>query len=157
MRAVIVLVGINDINFGFVAPRAGLDCDTPHVKVSAADLIAGYRTLIAQAHALGVVIDGGTITPASLPPGREAVRRAVNAWIRNSHAFDGVIDFDAALRDPAHPSRLLPRFDSGDHVHPSDAGYAAMAAAVPLGLLQALPPAPTVGTGGGRTVAAASP
>ncbi|MHB9052020.1 MAG: SGNH/GDSL hydrolase family protein, partial [Thiomonas delicata] len=57
----------------------------------------------------------------------------------HSHAFDGVIDFDAALRDPAQPSRLLPRFDSGDHVHPSDAGYAAMAAAVPLGLLQARP------------------
>lgn len=157
VRAVIVLAGINDINFGFVAPHAGLDCDVPHVKVSAADLIAGYRALIAQAHARGVVIVGGTITPANLPPGRETVRRAVNAWIRHSHAFDGVIDFDAALRDPAQPSRLLPRFDSGDHVHPSDAGYAAMAAAVPLGLLQALPPAPTVGTGGGRTVAAASP
>jgi lysophospholipase L1-like esterase len=132
VRSVIVLAGINDINFGFVPPHLGLDCDTPHVKVTAAELIAGYRDLIAQAHARGVRIDGGTITPANLPPGREAIRQAVNLWMRSSHAFDGVIDFDAALRDPAHPSRLLPRFDSGDHVHPSDAGYTAMADAVPL-------------------------
>ena len=151
VRAVIVLVGINDINFGFVAPRAGLDCDTPHVKVSAADLIAGYRKLIAQTHARGLAIYAGTITPASLPPRREAVRLAVNAWIRDSHAFDGVIDFDAALRDPAHPSRLLPRDDSGDHVHPSDAGYAAMAAAAPLRALQ--PPAALAGSDQDRDLA----
>lgn len=146
-RVIIVLVGINDINFGDVPPHAGLDCDVPHVKVTAADLIAGYRSLIAQAHARGVHIVGGTITPASLPPRREAVRRAVNTWIRDSHAFDGVIDFDAALRDPAQPSRLLPRFDSGDHVHPSDAGYAAMADAVPLRMLRAMLPASTTATG----------
>ena len=141
VRAVILLVGINDINFGFVPPHPGLDCDVPHVKVTAAELIAGYKDLIGQAHAKGVAIYGGTITPASLPPSREAIRQAVNAWMRHSGAFDGVIDFDAALRDPAHPIRLLPRFDSGDHVHPNDAGYAAMAAAVPIQFLSLAAPA----------------
>ncbi|MHB1668018.1 MAG: SGNH/GDSL hydrolase family protein [Thiomonas sp.] len=140
VRAVILLVGINDINFGFVPPHPGLDCDVPHVKVTAAELIAGYEDLIAQAHAKGVAIYGGTITPASLPASREAIRQAVNAWMHSSGAFDGVIDFDAALRDPAHPARLLPRFDSGDHVHPSDAGYAAMAAAVPIRFLRLAAP-----------------
>ena len=72
------------------------------------------------------------MTPAALPPQREAIRVAVNQWIRTSHAFDGVIDFDAALRDRAQPDRLQKAYDSGDHIHPSDAGYAAMADAVPL-------------------------
>jgi lysophospholipase L1-like esterase len=60
------------------------------------------------------------------------MRAAFNDWIRNGHVFDQVLDFDQALRDPAHPSRMDPRFDSGDHLHPNDAGYAAMAAAIPL-------------------------
>ena len=141
VRAIIVLAGINDINFGFVPPHPGLDCDVPHVKVTPAQLIAGYEDLIARAHARGVAIYGGTITPANLPPRREAIRQAVNAWMRRSGAFDGVIDFDAALKDPAHPDRLLPRFDSGDHVHPSDAGYAAMAAAVPMQFFRLAPSA----------------
>jgi lysophospholipase L1-like esterase len=130
--AVAVLIGINDINFAAMPPRAGLDCDFPHAAVSERDLVDGYRRLIERAHRAGVRIFGATLTPASLPPAREAVRVAVNEWIRGSHAFDGVIDFDAALRDPAHPDRLLRRFDSGDHIHPSDEGYAAMAAAAPL-------------------------
>ena len=62
--------------------------------------------------------------------------QAVNAWVRTSGAFDGVVDFDRATRDPANPLRLLPAYDSGDHLHPSDAGYAAMANAVSLRLLQ---------------------
>ncbi|WP_031404295.1 SGNH/GDSL hydrolase family protein [Thiomonas sp. FB-Cd] len=135
VQKVIVLIGINDINFGYVPPHAGLDCDTPHRKVNAAELIAGYRDLIAQAHHRGITIYGGTITPAGLPPQREAIRQQVNAWIRSSAAFDGVIDFDAALRDRARPTRLRARYDSGDHVHPNDAGYAAMAQAVPLDLI----------------------
>ena len=139
-RKVIVLIGINDINFGYVPPHTGLDCDVPHQKVNAAELIAGYRDLIEQAHRRGIKIYGGTITPADLPPQREAIRRQVNAWIRHSTAFDGVIDFDAALRDPARPTRLQRRYDSGDHVHPNDAGYAAMAHAVPLDLLTSRPP-----------------
>jgi lysophospholipase L1-like esterase len=132
VRAVIVLIGINDINFASMPLRAGLDCDFPHTTVTARDMTSGYQRLVDRAHRSGVRIFGATLTPASLPPARESVRVAVNDWIRTSHAFDGVVDFDAALRDPAHPDRLRPLLDSGDHIHPSDDGYAAMAAAVPL-------------------------
>ncbi|WP_323119470.1 SGNH/GDSL hydrolase family protein [Burkholderia alba] len=132
VRAAVVLIGINDINFAAMPSRAGLDCDAPHTQVSAQTLIDGYRRLIAAAHERGVVLFGATLTPAALPPAREAIRLAVNDWIRTSRAFDGVVDFDAALRDPGRPAVLQRRYDSGDGIHPSDAGYAAMAAAVPL-------------------------
>ncbi|VVD81027.1 GDSL family lipase [Pandoraea nosoerga] len=135
VRTVIVQIGINDINFGYVPPHAGLDCDVPHVIVTAQEMIAGYQSLIAAARARGIRILGTTIAPGKLPPEREAVREAVNQWVRAGGAFDGVIDFDAALRDPAQPTRMLPRLDSGDGTHPSDAGYAAMAEAVPLPLV----------------------
>jgi lysophospholipase L1-like esterase len=137
VRTVLLLIGINDINFQAMPARSGLDCDFPHTHVDANDLIAGYRRVIAQAHGRRVRILGATLTPASLPPEREAIRTAVNQWIRTSGAFDGVIDFDAALRDPADPARLRYGYDSGDHIHPSDAGYAAMANAVPLTALGA--------------------
>jgi lysophospholipase L1-like esterase len=132
VKTVVLLIGINDINFQAMPSRAGLDCDAPHTHVNAEDLIAGYRRVIAQAHAGGVRIVGATLTPASLPPDREVIRESVNNWIRTSRAFDDVADFDAALRDPAAPVRLRREYDSGDHIHPSDAGYAAMAEAVPL-------------------------
>ena len=132
VRAAIVLIGINDINFAATPRLRGVDCDAPHARVSAADLIAGYRRLIAKAHARKVKLYAATLTPAALPPAREAVRQAVNAWIRTSGAFDGVADFDAAVRDPRDPSRLLPQADSGDGIHPSDAGDRMLAAAVPL-------------------------
>ncbi|TAL96931.1 MAG: SGNH/GDSL hydrolase family protein [Paraburkholderia sp.] len=132
VKTVILLVGINDINFAAMPSRAGLDCDFPHTQVTASDLTAGYQRVIAAAHRRGIRIFGATLTPAALPPQREAIRLAVNQWIRTSHAFDGVIDFDAALRDRAQPDRLQKAYDSGDHIHPSDAGYAAMANAVPL-------------------------
>ncbi|WP_028215673.1 SGNH/GDSL hydrolase family protein [Paraburkholderia mimosarum] len=135
VRTVVLLIGINDINFQAMPARSGLDCDFPHTHVDANDLIAGYRRVIAQAHGRNVRILGATLTPASLPPDREAIRTAVNQWIRSSAAFDGVVDFDAALRDPADPARLRYGYDSGDHIHPSDAGYAAMADAVPLAAL----------------------
>ncbi|VVE14661.1 G-D-S-L family lipolytic protein [Pandoraea cepalis] len=135
VRTVVVQIGINDINFGYVLPHAGLDCDVPHVIVTAPEMIAGYQSLIAAARSRHVRILGTTIPPGKLPPEREAVRDAVNQWVRTSGAFDGVIDFDAALRDPAQPTRMLPRLDSGDGTHPSDAGYAAMADAVPLPLV----------------------
>jgi lysophospholipase L1-like esterase len=82
---------------------------------------------------------GGTILPVEgdedfFTPPKEAKRVAVNEWIRTSRAFDGVIDFERAVRDPARPTRLLPAFDSGDHVHPNDAGYEAMAKAIDLSL-----------------------
>ncbi|WP_052392031.1 SGNH/GDSL hydrolase family protein [Paraburkholderia bannensis] len=132
VRTAVLLIGINDINFQAMPPRSGLDCDFPHTQVNADDLIAGYRRVIAAAHARGVRLLGATITPAELPPEREAIRSKVNQWIRTSGQFDGVVDFDAALRDPADPLRLRRDYDSGDHIHPSDAGYAAMANAVPL-------------------------
>ncbi|PLZ00736.1 GDSL family lipase [Burkholderia sp. WAC0059] len=132
VRTAILLIGINDINFQATTPRSGLDCDSPHAGVDADDLIAGYRRVIAEAHAHGIRILGATLTPASLPAGREAIRLAANRWIRTGGAFDGVVDFDAALRDAAHPAQLRSEYDSGDHIHPNDAGYAVMADAVPL-------------------------
>ncbi|OXI27950.1 SGNH/GDSL hydrolase family protein [Burkholderia sp. AU15512] len=137
VKAAIVLIGINDINFAAMPPRAGLDCDHPHTQVTAASLIDGYRRLIEAAHRQGVKVFGATLTPAGLPEGREAIRLEVNRWIRSGGGFDGVVDFDAVLRDPARPSVLQRRYDSGDGIHPSDAGYAAMADAVPVEQLQA--------------------
>jgi len=135
VKTAILLIGINDINFAGMPPHAGLDCDAPHTQVTADSLINGYRQVIADAHAHGVRLLGATLTPASLSPQRESIRVAVNQWIRTSRAFDGVVDFDAALRDPAQPTELRRGFDSGDHIHPSDAGYAAMAEAIPLSSL----------------------
>jgi lysophospholipase L1-like esterase len=132
VKTAILLIGINDINFADMPPRAGLDCDSPHTPVSAAALIDGYQWVIAAAHQHGVRVFGATLTPAALPPQRESIRLAVNQWIRTGRAFDGVVDFDAALRDPAQPERLQRAYDSGDHIHPSDAGYAAMADAMPI-------------------------
>ncbi|VWD42583.1 lipase [Burkholderia contaminans] len=137
VKAAIVLIGINDINFAAMPPRAGLDCDHPHTQVTAASLIDGYRRLIEAAHRQGVKVFGATLTPAGLPAGRETIRLEVNRWIRSSGGFDGVVDFDAVLRDPAHPSVLQRRYDSGDGIHPSDAGYTAMADAVSVEQLQA--------------------
>jgi lysophospholipase L1-like esterase len=109
--------------------------------VSAADLIAGYRQIVERAHEKDIAVFGATLLPFenTTIPGfysvdKEAKRQAVNLWIRGSGAFDAVIDFDRATRDPAHPARLLPQYDSGDHLHPNDAGMAAMANAIPLDL-----------------------
>jgi len=95
--------------------------------------------LISRAHAEGVKLIGATITPfegVDIPgyysESKEAIRQLVNKWIRTSGSFDGVIDFDAVLRDPDHSSRLLPRFASEDHLHPNDLGYQAMADAIDL-------------------------
>ncbi len=129
VRAVIVLIGINDIEFGYTPQRRGLDCDAPHLRPDAAQLEQALQLLARQAHARGVRLYAATLTPADLPAARESLRLQLNRWIRHSPEFDGVVDFDAALRDPRHPSRLRARFDSGDHEHPSDAGYAAMARA----------------------------
>lgn len=137
VKAAVVLIGINDINFAAMPPRAGLDCDHPHTQVTAASLIDGYRRLIEAAHRQGVKVFGATLTPAGLPAGREAIRLEVNRWIRSGGGFDGVVDFDAVLRDTARPSVLQRRYDSGDGIHPSDAGYSAMADAVPVEQLQA--------------------
>lgn len=134
-RVVILLEGINDIGFSQL-PNSG--CASPNTDVSAAQIIAGYQRIIAMAHAAGVRIIGGTLTPFQgagyFSVAGEAKRETVNQWIRTSGAFDGVIDFDRAVRDPANPPVMLPAFDSGDHLHPNDAGYRTMATAAAAAL-----------------------
>jgi len=111
----------------------------PLPEVSAAQVEAGYEQIIAQAHAAGLKIFGATLTPYQgsgyYSAIGEAKREAVNTWIRTSGAFDGVIDFDAVVRDPSDPLVINPPFDSGDHLHPNDMGYQAMANAIPLRML----------------------
>ncbi len=123
---VIVMEGINDIS------RDAAN------RMSADDITFAYRQVIDRAHERGMVIYGATLTPFErLSPVQEAKRTAINEWIRNSGAFDGVIDFDKTTRDPAQPLRLLPLYDSGDKLHPSDAGYQAMGASIDLALFRA--------------------
>ncbi len=133
-RWVLLLEGINDI--GFLA-FAGND---PAEQLTAGDIIAGYRMLIERAHLHGLRIIGGTLMPFEGVPtysaAAERMRQEVNAWIRTSGAFDAVVDFDAATRDPAAPTKLRAAFDSGDHIHPNDAGNQAMADAIDLQLFR---------------------
>jgi len=131
VRYMTLMIGINDIgNSSATNP------------VSSNDLIAGYRQVIARAHAKGIAVFGATLTPFEgagyYSPEKEVVRQAVNSWIRSSDEFDGVIDFDRVTRDPSRPSRLLPAYDSGDHLHPNDFGYQAMGTAVPLELFRSV-------------------
>ena len=106
-------------------------------------IIQAHRQMIDRGHALGLRVYGGTLNPVEgypfpgfWTPAMEAKRQAVNLWIRTSNAYDAVIDFDRLLRDPSHPSRLLPAYDSGDHVHPNDIGYRAMADSIDLSLFR---------------------
>jgi lysophospholipase L1-like esterase len=126
VRTLIVLEGINDIQ------------QDPH-QTDPAKIISAYRQVIAQAKAHGIRVIGGTLVPFKgwrvWDETLEATRQAVNDFIRDSHEFDAVVDFDKALQDPADPLRMLPAYDSGDHLHPNDAGYRAMAAAVDLSKL----------------------
>jgi lysophospholipase L1-like esterase len=140
VRDVIVLEGINDIGFSPVVPyRSAEGSVRMGTEVTAGQIIAGYQQLIAAAHARGLRIFGATLLPFQgagyYSAAGEATREAVNAWIRTSGAFDGVIDFDQVMRDPADPLRLNPAYDSGDHLHPNDAGYQAMANAINLAML----------------------
>jgi lysophospholipase L1-like esterase len=148
VETVVVMIGINDIGWpgGVLAPN-----DPP---VSLNDLIVGYRQLIAQAHARNIRIIGATLTPFEdtfkvVNPAldyyyntdTEKTRQAVNQWIRDSKEFDGVVDFDALARDPNRPTHIKADFDSGDHLHPNDAGYKAMADSIDLDLLTGKPTA----------------
>jgi lysophospholipase L1-like esterase len=129
VRYVIVQLGINDIGFPGSA--------------TADEIIAGHRQIVHRAHALGLKVYGGTLTPfqAFLPgiyytADGEAKRQAVNQWIRSSKTYDAVIDFDKALRDPGNLAAIRPAYDSGDNLHPNDAGYQAMADAIDLSLFK---------------------
>ena len=137
VEAAIVALGINDIAWPGTA--FARDASPP----SLATLTAGYRQLIAQLRARSLRVIGSTLAPfeGALPgtplddyfqPEKDALRQQLNDWMRRSGAFDALIDFDAVLRDPTHPSRLAPTFDSDDHLHPGDAGLRAMADAVDL-------------------------
>ena len=138
MTHLVVLEGVNDI----VWPHTVLA--GPDEEVRADDIIAGLRQVIARARIAGLKVAVGTVTPfegtmSEVPnsgyytAGKERTRQAVNKWIRSQDDDVHVLDFDAVLRDPAHPARLLPAFDSDDHIHPNDSGYRAMAEAVDLG------------------------
>jgi lysophospholipase L1-like esterase len=137
-RYLIVLEGINDIGH--------IQTD-PNDHTTASDLIFALDQMISRAHAHGIAVIGGTLTPYRgfmryYSDKGEAIRIAVNQWIRSSGAFDGVIDFDAAVRDPLHPDMFLPAYDHGDHLHPNDAGYKAMGDFIDLKIFSIKPKAP---------------
>jgi lysophospholipase L1-like esterase len=133
-RWVILLEAINDIGFSAIP---GLPASE---KVTAEEIITGYRMLIQRARLHGLSIIGGTLTPFegvnTFTEAGENMRQTVNRWIRDSGEFDAVVDFDAVIRDPAAPRRMRAQFDSGDHIHPNDAGNQAMADAVDLKLFR---------------------
>src|SRR6266851_5620457 len=130
-----VMLGTNDLRNRWAKPEE---------EVTAEEMISGLKQLAVRAQTRGIKIFGATLTPFEnetfLPgawtPERESKRQAVNAWIRDSGAFDAVVDFDKALRDPDHPTRMLPIYDCGDHLHPSDLGYNTMGDAVDLSLFE---------------------
>lgn len=130
---VVVLLGTNDLRNRWAKPEE---------EATAPALIAGLKQFALRAQARGIKIFGGTIMPFEnetfLPgawtPAREAIRQEMNAWIRGSNAFDAVIDFDRGLQDPEHPTSMLPIYDCGDHLHPSDRGYNRMGDIIDLSL-----------------------
>ena len=137
-KVMLVLEAINDLG---KLSREDVRTPAQHAQL-VADLIAAYRQMILRAHGQGIKVVGCTVTPYVgsdyyHPDGpSEADRQALNRWIRTSGAFDAVVDFDAAVRDPAHPERMVAAYDSGDHLHPSAAGYKVMANAIPLGIFR---------------------
>jgi len=144
VKTVILFEGVNDlgVSYGHVeGPLAELFKSLATGKKATADsMIAGYRQLIARAHVRGLKVLAATITPYGgafyYSEEGEAVRQAINTWIRTGGAVDGVLDFDAVIRDPKAPTQMKEGFHSGDHLHGSDAGYAAMAASVDLSLFK---------------------
>ena len=132
VKWLIILEGINDISLHGQTDSA--DPLTPE------DLIAAYKQMVAKAHSFGIRVAGATITPQEGTrlgtPHADEVRNAVNQWIRSGGGFDAVVDLDAAVRDPGHPSRLKADFDSGDHIHINDAGNEAMANAFDLAVFK---------------------
>ncbi len=125
VKYLIILEGINDIGRGLT---------------TADEVIGAHRQMIDRAHSRGIKVIGATLTPfegaAYNTEQREVIREAVNQFIRTGHAYDAVIDFDTATSNPAHPTQFRPEFDSGDHLHPNDAGYKAMADSIDLSIFQ---------------------
>ena len=129
----VIMLGTNDLR-----NRNGKSDE----EVTAPQMIAGLKQLAVRGQARGIKVIGGTLTPFEnetfLPgawnPKREAVRQRVNEWLRGTDAFDAIVDFDRALCDPDHPTRMLPIYDCGDHLHPSDLGYRTLGDAIDLGL-----------------------
>jgi lysophospholipase L1-like esterase len=129
----VIMLGANDLR-----NRPG----KPEEEVTAPQMIAGLKQFAVRGRARGIKVIGGTLTPyenetflaGAWNPKRETVRQAVNEWLRKSDAFDGIVDFDRALRDPHHPTSMLPIYDCGDHLHPSDLGYRTMGDAIDLSL-----------------------
>lgn len=138
VRYLIVLEGINDIG---TLTRTTIVTEAQHEDL-VRRMIGAYRQIILRAHAHGIKVIGGTIMPffgnAYYHPteSNELDRQIVNAWIRAPGHFDAVVDFDKIMADPAHPTQMRPDYDCGDHMHPSPAGYRAMADAIPLTLFQ---------------------
>jgi lysophospholipase L1-like esterase len=136
VKWLMILEGINDIG---QALRTGA---APEAAITADDIIGAYRQMIDRAHTHGIKVIGCTLTPyvgaAYASDAGESVRSAVNTWIRTGGAFDGVVDFDLATRDPANPKQFLPAYNNTDKLHPNDAGYKAMADAVDLSLFTRL-------------------
>jgi lysophospholipase L1-like esterase len=129
----IVVLGTNDLRNRWAKPEE---------EVTADQMIAGLKQMAQRAQARSIKIFDGTLMPlenetflvGAWTPAREVVRQAVNAWIRDSGAFDAVIDFDQGVCDPEHPTRMLPIYDCGDHLHPSDIGYNRMGDVIDLAL-----------------------
>jgi lysophospholipase L1-like esterase len=130
-KYLILAIGTNDIGRTFFPVR-------PNEGVTTEQLLWGYQQIISRAHARGIKVFASTLNPfggaAYYNAAGEKMRQAVNAFARTDKSFDGVIDFDQVTRDPAHPEALLPAYDSGDHLHPNDAGYKAMGEAIDLKL-----------------------
>jgi lysophospholipase L1-like esterase len=129
----IILESINDIG-------ALHNVNRPNYKLTAEDLELGFAQLVARAHEHGIKVFGATITPYKgagyFTENGEQIRQAVNHWILTSGVFDATIDFDKATGDPANPLMFAPQYDSGDHLHPNDAGYSAMADSIDLSLFR---------------------
>jgi lysophospholipase L1-like esterase len=136
-KYLLILEGINDIGRLHGTPDAGL---------TAADLISALNQMVVRAHAHGIAVIGCTLTPyhgaGYYTENGEAIRKAVNDWIRTGGVLDGFADFEAAVRDPNHPDTFLPTVDPGDHLHPNDAGYKAMGDAIDLKLFSLKPKQP---------------
>jgi lysophospholipase L1-like esterase len=136
-KYLLILEGINDIGRLHGTPDAGL---------TAADLISALNQMVVRAHAHGIAVIGCTLTPyhgaGYYTENGEAIRKAVNDWIRTGGVLDGFVDFEAAVRDPNHPDTFLPTVDPGDHLHPNDAGYKAMGDAIDLKLFTLKPKQP---------------